>query len=147
MLPLGRLHGKHAVQRGIWVAFFAIRKQHFSLHFTSLCFISHLSASCLKENTHTLLTSLPHHIVYGNLPHKWYTADLSCCATACWSHFHGNQTTHERNNGKNPSSRQRGRYKINPQLPKGNFKEKDKLVAGPRWVPDTKTGWPTDCRS
>jgi hypothetical protein len=21
------------------------------------------------------------------------------------------------------------------------------LVAGPRWVPDTKTDWPTDCRS
>jgi hypothetical protein len=43
-----------------------------------------------------------------------------------------------------PSSSQRGRYKItNPQLPKENFKEKEKLVTGPRWVPDTKT----DCRS
>jgi hypothetical protein len=43
----------------------------------------------------------------------------------------------------NPSSRQRARYKIaNPQLSKENFKEKEKLVAGPRWVPDTKT----DCR-
>jgi hypothetical protein len=30
---------------------------------------------------------------------------------------------------------------------KGNFKEKEKLVAGPRWVPDIKTDWPTDCRS
>jgi hypothetical protein len=47
-----------------------------------------------------------------------------------------------------PSSRQRGHYKItNPQLSKENFKEKEKLVAGPRWVPDTKTDWPTDCRS
>jgi hypothetical protein len=35
----------------------------------------------------------------------------------------------------------------NPQLPKENFKEKEKLVAGPRWVPDTKTDWPIDCRS
>jgi hypothetical protein len=34
-----------------------------------------------------------------------------------------------------------------PQLSDGNFKEKQKLVAGPRWVPDTKTDWPTDCRS
>jgi hypothetical protein len=35
-----------------------------------------------------------------------------------------------------PSSRQRGRYKItNPQLSKENFKEKEKFVAGPRWVP------------
>jgi hypothetical protein len=25
--------------------------------------------------------------------------------------------------------------------------EKDKFVAGSRWVPDTKTDWPTDCRS
>jgi hypothetical protein len=46
-----------------------------------------------------------------------------------------------------PSSRQRGRYKItNPQLSEGNFEEKEKLVAGPRWVPDTKTDWPTDFR-
>jgi hypothetical protein len=46
------------------------------------------------------------------------------------------------------SSRQRGRYKItNPQLSKKIFKEKEKLVAGPRWVPDTKTDWPTDYRS
>jgi hypothetical protein len=45
-----------------------------------------------------------------------------------------------------PSSRQRGCYKItNPQLSKENFKEKEKLVAGPRWVPDTRTNWPTDC--
>jgi hypothetical protein len=43
-----------------------------------------------------------------------------------------------------PSSRQRGRYKIiKPQLSKGNFKEKEKLVAGPKWVPDNKTDWPT----
>jgi hypothetical protein len=46
-----------------------------------------------------------------------------------------------------PSSRQRGRYKItNPQLSKENFKEKEKFVAGPKWVPDAKTDWPTDCR-
>jgi hypothetical protein len=32
-------------------------------------------------------------------------------------------------------------------LSKRNFKEKEKLVAGPRWVPDTKTDWPTDCWS
>jgi hypothetical protein len=43
-----------------------------------------------------------------------------------------------------PSSRQRGRYKTtNPQLSKENNKEKVKLVAGSRWVPETK---PTDCR-
>jgi hypothetical protein len=29
------------------------------------------------------------------------------------------------------------------QLSEGNFEEKEKLVAGPRWAPDTKT----DCRS
>jgi hypothetical protein len=32
-------------------------------------------------------------------------------------------------------------------LPKGNFKEKEKLVMGPRWVPHTRTDWPTDWRS
>jgi hypothetical protein len=33
-----------------------------------------------------------------------------------------------------------GRYNIiSPQLSKRNFEEKEKLVAGPRWVPDTKT--------
>jgi hypothetical protein len=35
----------------------------------------------------------------------------------------------------------------NPQLSKENIKEKDKLVADPRWAPDTKTDWPTDCRA
>jgi hypothetical protein len=35
----------------------------------------------------------------------------------------------------------------NQQLSEGNFMEKEKLVAGPRWAPDTKGGWPTDCRS
>jgi hypothetical protein len=30
---------------------------------------------------------------------------------------------------------------------KENLKEKEKLVAGSRWAPDTKTDWPTDCRS
>jgi hypothetical protein len=43
---------------------------------------------------------------------------------------------------------QRGRYKITkPQLSKENLREKEKLVAGPRWAPDTRTDWPTDCRS
>jgi hypothetical protein len=47
-----------------------------------------------------------------------------------------------------PSSRQRERYKItNRNCLKENLKEKEKLVAGPKWVPDTKTDWPTDCRS
>jgi hypothetical protein len=32
-------------------------------------------------------------------------------------------------------------------LSKGNFKEKEKSVTGPRWAPDTKTDWPTYCRS
>jgi hypothetical protein len=42
----------------------------------------------------------------------------------------------------------RERYKIiNTQLSEGSFKEKEKLVTGPRWAPDTKTDWPTDCRS
>jgi hypothetical protein len=42
----------------------------------------------------------------------------------------------------------RGRYKItNTQLSEGNFKEKEKLVTGPRWAPDTGSDWPTDCRS
>jgi hypothetical protein len=44
-----------------------------------------------------------------------------------------------------PSSCQRGHYTVtNPQLSKENFREKEKFVAGPRWVPDTKTDWPTD---
>jgi hypothetical protein len=47
-----------------------------------------------------------------------------------------------------PSSRQRGRYKItNTQMSEENLKEKEKLVKGPRWAPDTKADWPTDCRS
>jgi hypothetical protein len=29
------------------------------------------------------------------------------------------------------------------QLSEENFKENVKLVAGPRWAPDTKTDWPT----
>jgi hypothetical protein len=46
------------------------------------------------------------------------------------------------------SSRQRGRYKItNTQLSEGNFKEKEKLVTGPGWAPDTRTDWPNDCWS
>jgi hypothetical protein len=32
-------------------------------------------------------------------------------------------------------------------MSEGNFKEKGKLVEGPRWAPDTKTDWLTDCRS
>jgi hypothetical protein len=32
-------------------------------------------------------------------------------------------------------------------MSEGNFKEKEKLVKGPRWAPDTKTDWPTDFRS
>jgi hypothetical protein len=40
-----------------------------------------------------------------------------------------------------PTSRQRGRYKItNNNFLKENLKEKEKLVVGPRWAPDTKTG-------
>jgi hypothetical protein len=33
-----------------------------------------------------------------------------------------------------------------PQMSKENVKEKENLVAGPGWDPDTKTDWPTDCR-
>jgi hypothetical protein len=40
------------------------------------------------------------------------------------------------------------RYKIiNRNCLKENLKEKEKLVTGPRWAPDAKTDWPTDCRS
>jgi hypothetical protein len=28
-----------------------------------------------------------------------------------------------------------------------NLKEKEEFVTGLRWDPDTKTDWPTDCRS
>jgi hypothetical protein len=43
--------------------------------------------------------------------------------------------------------RQRVRYKItNSNCLKENLKEKEKLVASPRWAPDTRTDWPTDCR-
>jgi hypothetical protein len=47
-----------------------------------------------------------------------------------------------------PSSRQRVRYNIpNSNCLKENLKEIAKFVAGPRWAPDSKTDWPTDCRS
>jgi hypothetical protein len=47
-----------------------------------------------------------------------------------------------------PSSRQTGRYKItNSNRLKENLKEKERLVAGARWAPDTMAEWPTDCRS
>jgi hypothetical protein len=32
-------------------------------------------------------------------------------------------------------------------MSKENFKEKEKLVMGPRCMPDTKTDWQTECRS
>jgi hypothetical protein len=42
----------------------------------------------------------------------------------------------------------RGRYNIpNNNCLKENIKEIEKLVAGPRWAPGTKTDWPTDCLS
>jgi hypothetical protein len=34
-----------------------------------------------------------------------------------------------------------------PATVKQNLKEKEELVAGLRWEPDTKTDWPTDYRS
>jgi hypothetical protein len=34
-----------------------------------------------------------------------------------------------------------------PQLPKEHLKEKEKLVAGPKWALDTKADWPTVCRT
>jgi hypothetical protein len=37
-------------------------------------------------------------------------------------------------------------HKKEPQMSTGNWKEKN-LVAGPRWVPDTKTDWPNDRKS
>jgi hypothetical protein len=45
-----------------------------------------------------------------------------------------------------PTSRQRGRpTSTNPQLSKIIKERKgEKFVAGPRWVPDTRTDWPTD---
>jgi hypothetical protein len=45
-----------------------------------------------------------------------------------------------------PTSRQRGRpTSTNPKLSKKYSKrEGEKLVADPRWVPDTKTDWPSD---
>jgi hypothetical protein len=48
-----------------------------------------------------------------------------------------------------PTTRQRGRpTSTNPKLSKNNQREKgEKLVSCPRWVPDTKTDWPTDCGS
>jgi hypothetical protein len=46
------------------------------------------------------------------------------------------------------SSRQRRRYKItNRNCLKENLKQKEKLVAGLKWAPDTMTDRPTDCRS
>jgi hypothetical protein len=42
----------------------------------------------------------------------------------------------------------RGRFKItNSNCLKENLEEKEKLVAGPRWAPDTMSDWLTDCRS
>jgi hypothetical protein len=50
---------------------------------------------------------------------------------------------------RDTTSLQRGRYtSTNLQLSKNNQREKEeKLVADPRWVPDTKTDWPTERRS
>jgi hypothetical protein len=47
------------------------------------------------------------------------------------------------------ASSQRGRLtSTNPQLSKNNQREKGKnLVACPKWVPDIRMDWPTDCRS
>jgi hypothetical protein len=47
------------------------------------------------------------------------------------------------------SSRQRGRLtRRKPQMSEDNFRgKKEKLVAGPRWWPDTRIDWPTDRRS
>jgi hypothetical protein len=56
--------------------------------------------------------------------------------------------THQQQQISDPFSLQRGRYKITkPQQSEENFKTKEKLVAGPRWEPDTMTDWPIDCRS
>jgi hypothetical protein len=41
------------------------------------------------------------------------------------------------------SERELQNYKLSEE----NFKEEVKLVAGPRWVPDTKTDWPTVSRN
>jgi hypothetical protein len=42
-----------------------------------------------------------------------------------------------------PTFHQRGHYKItSQQLSKENLKEREELVASPRWAPDTKTDWP-----
>jgi hypothetical protein len=42
------------------------------------------------------------------------------------------------------SSSQRGHpTSTNPKLSKNNFKKVEKLDVGPRWLPDTKTDWPT----
>jgi hypothetical protein len=53
---------------------------------------------------------------------------------------------HQQLNNTAPTS-QRGRpTSTNPQLSK-NKGEGEKVVGGPRWMPDTKTDWPTDRRS
>jgi hypothetical protein len=44
-------------------------------------------------------------------------------------------------------SSERALQNNNTQMSEGNFKEKEKLDKGPRWAPDTKTDWPTNCRS
>jgi hypothetical protein len=68
------------------------------------------------------------------------TVPISPFLNNCWN------LPHERRS--DPSSLTRGRYKIpNRNCLKEKLKEKEKLVAGPRWAPDTKTDWPTDCRS
>jgi hypothetical protein len=41
-------------------------------------------------------------------------------------------------------SSERGLQNNKTSLSKENLKEKEKLVVGPRWVPDTKTGWQID---
>jgi hypothetical protein len=44
-------------------------------------------------------------------------------------------------------SSERALQNNNTQISEGNFKEKEKLVKGPRWAPGTKADCPTDCRS
>jgi hypothetical protein len=50
--------------------------------------------------------------------------------------------------GTDPISHQRGRpTSTDLKLSKKIIREWEKLFAGSRWVPDTRTDWPTDCRS
>jgi hypothetical protein len=81
-----------------------------------------------------------HSLIWDSKIWPWVLRDFNLRVTTALARPRSNCTV----NYRAVLSSQRGFYKItNPQMSEGNFKEKEKLVTGPRWAPDIKTDWPT----